>query len=335
MGLGFARLGEEVEIARIVSVQRHPLLGTVVGTDYVRTGRAKITTVDKVMSFADVTEELPGEKINPGAKVLLARASLMHRPAMEGGQVPAGGGRGSTNVSGEEHDEFSERVKGEFDQRKARYGSVGIDLGYGSISQSQSSGGAAAEYAGSGFGGTANGELWITREFIFSLLYGFHNAKLAGGGATIGDTSYNDFEGYVGYRVHPDAVAEGLMITGSLGYQSMSFGVPTVEALQVAGKKYTGPALKVEGEVSFLRGQKLDAGFSLSPFASLTDSGTAFGAPDGGSVIGFKLGWGFQLGDAFWLRLGLRYDAANASYANSATVSDKHFAIGPGIYYSF
>jgi hypothetical protein len=335
LGSGFSRQGEELEIARIVSIQRHPLLGTVVGTDYVRTGKARVTNVDKVMSFADITEEFTGEKIYPGEKVLLARASLIHRPQYEGESAekrPAAKAQPS-----EEHDEFSERIKGDFDQKKARYGTMGLDLAYGSLTQSQSTGGASpADYAGSGFGGTASGELWVTREFIFSLLYGFHSAKLGGNGVTLGSTSYKDFEGFIGYRIHPDSIAEGLEITGALGYQSMKFGLPTVSAISVSGKSYSGIALHVDAEVAFLKGQKLNAGITISPFASLSDDGNTLGSPDSGSVIGFNLGWNYLLADSLWLRLGLRYDAANGSYAgNSVTVSDKRFAIGPGIYYSF
>src|SRR5690606_34045330 len=62
--------GDVIEVARLVSIQRHPLLKTVVGTDYVRVGSAKVTTVDRVLSFAEVVEESNGEYIAPGQKVI-------------------------------------------------------------------------------------------------------------------------------------------------------------------------------------------------------------------------------------------------------------------------
>ena len=52
-------------------------------------------------------------------------------------------------------------------------------------------------------------------------------------------------------------------------------------------------------------------------------------------MIGFHLAWNYRLADNLWTRLGLQFDSASGDYDNNASVTDKRFAIGPGLYYSF
>ncbi len=346
LGLGSLRQGDEIEIARIVSLQRHPLLGTVVGTDYVRTGRAKVGTVDRVLSFAEVQEEGVGEKIAPGQKILRARLATVHEGEVSEDHGPAGLSEkreknrrpikgGGAEVKNEA-DPLDEHLKGDFDQFKPRYGQLGANLYYGSIGHSQSVAGVLSEYAGAGIGGDLNGELWVTKNWILSAIYGFHNATLTGQTASAGDASWNEIAIAAGFRIFPDSVTEGVVLTGSLGYQSMSFAIPESAALGLSGKKYSGVILRADGEINFLQKQKISVGIGIQPFASLKELGTPLGEPNKGIVIGAHLGWNRQLTDEMWLRIGARYDVANASYADSSTtVSNKRFAIGPGINYLF
>ena len=123
-------------------------------------------------------------------------------------------------------------------------------------------------------------------------------------------------------------------MAGLLGYQSQIFEIPAVGA--VGGKKYSGIAARVEAEMPFLPRHKLTTGFAFQPFSSLTESGGSLGAPDGGNVISFHLDWNYQLGDLLWARLGINFDSASGSYTGgNSSVTNKRFAIGPGLYYSF
>jgi hypothetical protein len=346
LGMGALQRGEEIQIARIVSVQRHPLLGTVVGTDYVRTGRAKVTTVDRVLSFAEVQEESAGEKIAPGQKILQARANLIRRGSLPADEEAAENesqdrpaqknARGITKQPKKDEDPLDDRLKGDFDEPKARFGQVGGNLYYGSLSHSQSASGTPTDYSGTGIGGDAGGELWVTKNWIFTAVYGFHNATLNGASGSAGTVSWSEFGVAGGYRIFPETLAEGMELTGSVGYQSMSFNIPANETLLLGGKKYAGLILRADAEIHFMDKQKISAGFGIQPFASLTDLGTSLGMPGSASVIAVHLGWNRQLTSEIWMRIGMRYDVANGSYENSAnTVSDKRFAIGPGIYYLF
>jgi hypothetical protein len=333
LGISDLKQGEDLEIVRIVSLQRHPLLKTVVGSDYVRVGRAKVMSVDKTLSFAEVKEEYPGEMIAVGAKVLRSKAPISIRT--DDSYVGQESREKNTNEKRkEEEDPFADRLEGEFDQPKQRYGSLGIDLLYGSLAQSQNVSTVPTDYTGSGIGGNIAGELWITKNWILTLGYGFQSATLASAtGNTLGDASWKKAEGFGGYRFFPDGTG-GIALTGSIGFQAQTFTTPSSGA-DVSGKKYNGVALRVDGEMVFLPKHKISAGFGFQPFSSLTDMGPAPGAPDGGTVIGFHLGWNYQFSPLFWARLGIQFDTASGNYTNGANVNNKRFAIGPGISYSF
>ncbi len=332
LGISDLKQGEDLEIVRIVSLQRHPLLKTIVGSDYVRVGRAKVVSVDKTLSFAEVKEEYPGEMIAVGAKVLRAKAPISIRT--DDSYV---GSRGAEKEPNEkmknEEDPFDDRLEGEFDQPKQRYGSLGFDLLYGSLAQSQNVSSVPTDYTGSGIGGNISGELWVTKNWVLTLGYGFQSATLSGPSGTLGDASWKRAEGFGGYRFFPDGTA-GIALTGSIGFQSQTFTTPSSGA-DVSGKKYNGVAVRVDGEIVFIPKHKISAGFGFQPFASLTDMGPAPGAPDGGTVIGFHLGWNYQFSPLFWARLGIHFDTASGNYTNGANVNNKRFAIGPGISYSF
>jgi hypothetical protein len=332
LGSSLVRPGEEVEIARIVSIQRHPLLGTIVGVDYVRIGKARITTADSGLSFAEITEEHPGEVISAGAKVLRTRTSSVHRPEMPENQPRYESRRAEPQ---EGRDPFEDRLKGSFDTPQARFGQVGANLQYGSLSHSQTASGATADYSGSGIGGDLDGEIWVTKNWIVSGGYSFHSASLSGDGTTVGDTSWHKYEGFAGYRFFPEETAGGLTLTGSLGYQVQDFNLPTPSGTNVGAKRFAGLALRLSGEMLLLRDHKISGGFGFQPFSSLTESGASLGEPDGGTVIGFHLAWNYRLADMLWGRLGFEFETASGSYTNNNSVTDKRFAIGPGLYYSF
>jgi hypothetical protein len=335
LGLGDVQEGEELDIAKIVSIQRHPLLKTIVGTDYVRVGRAKVTTVDKYMSFAEITEEYPSERVTTGSKILKAKPMVRRTDAPPASDEESPVRRGPREKK-EEKDPFDARLQGEFDRTKARYGSAGINLFYGSLAHSQTVNDTTSEYSGSGLGGKLEGELWVTKNWILNLAYGFQSATLSGTNGVLGDTSWKQAEGFGGYRFFPSEAGEGTNLTGSLGYQSLSFEMPTSTTLSVGAKKYTGVALRLQGEMMLQPLAKITAGFTLQPFATVTDTGLFLGQAQSGSALTFGLAWSYRFYDTLWARLSFEFNSASCSYENnSSTVNNKRFAIGPGIYYSF
>lgn len=342
LGVGSMRPNEEIEIARIVSVQRHPLLGTVIGTDYVRTGRARVTTVDRVLSFAEVIEEYPGEKVSPGQKVLREKAAVVHRGegaeeiaaprprARRGDPVAEPDAKGEPNP-------LDERLKSELDKPRARYGLAEASLYYGSIGNSQTVQNVETPYSGGGIAGELAGELWITKNWILTGGYDFQNATLTdAAGNSIGSATWSQIHLLGGFRIYPEGMAEGIVLTAGLGFEATGLQIPSNAALSIGGRRFSGPVVQVDGDVFFLENQKINAGFAIQPFVSFTETGPSLGTPNGGTVIGIYLGWSHLIFDQLWLKIGLRYDAANGNYENTSSgLTEKRFAIGPGVYYLF
>ncbi|MGZ3712962.1 MAG: hypothetical protein ACXVBE_14455, partial [Bdellovibrionota bacterium] len=340
LGLGDVQEGEELDIARIVSVQRHPLLKTIVGTDYVRVGKAKVTTVDKYMSFAEVTEEYPSERIATGSKILKAKPMVRRTDEpVRYDEAPIKRNMSRSREDKIEKDPFDDRLQGEFDRTKARYGSVGANLFFGCLTHSQTVSNTTSEYSGSGLGGKLEGELWVTKNWIMNLAYGFQSAALKGTAGVLGDTSWSQAEGFAGYRFFPGDTTnsgDGTSITGSLGYQSMSFEMPSSSTLSVGAKKYTGVALRLQGEMMLQPLSKITGGFTMQPFSSVTDTGQFLGVAKSGSVLTFGIGWNYRFYDSLWAKLGFEYSTASCSFeTTTSTVNNKRFAIGPGLFYTF
>lgn len=336
MGLGDIREGEEIEIARIVSMQRHPLLNVVVNTDYVRVGRAKITTVDKVMSFAEIQEEYTGERIFPGHKVLKAKPIVRRSEAEPAEPGPKRPGRGKERtVENDDTDPFEDRLQGEFDRKRARFGAAGVTIGYGSLSHAHSANNTNRDFSGTGLGATLDGELWVTKQWIFSLGYTMHSANLSGPDGQLGGASFKRLEAYGGYRLFASELGEGAIVTGKLGYQNLNYDLPTNAGLNVGAKKYTGPTVRVDVEVSLSPVSRANAGFGIMPFSSVEQDGVNLGTPKGGTVISLGAGWAYRLTDSLWARLAFSFDSASTDYDSGASGTDKRFAIGPGLQYTF
>jgi hypothetical protein len=87
--------------------------------------------------------------------------------------------------------------------------------------------------------------------------------------------------------------------------------------------------------LQFQEKQKIYMGLSFQPFSSVTETVSTLGTASSATVVGFGLGWAYALSETIWARVGLRFDSANSSYPSSSTSSDKKFAIGPGLQYSF
>ena len=185
LGAGKVMNGDELEIVRIVSIQRHPLLRTLVGTDYVRVGKVKVNNVDRALSFATVVEEFPGESIMPGNK-LLTRGKLLTQHVDTDAREKKDIISNEDRISKPQHESQEEFLRGEFDRPKARYGYVGANLFFGSISHSQQQSGAQTDVSGSGLGGGLEGELWVTRNWIVNAAYNLQKATLSGNGLQVG-----------------------------------------------------------------------------------------------------------------------------------------------------
>ena len=328
LGLGRVQVGDDLDLIKIVSFQRHPLLKTIVNIDYVRVGRARVVNVDRLLSFAEITEEIPGERINTNSKILTYRQ--ISSPVES---LPQDEKRRKRKHS---KNEDQETLPSELERSRARYGSVSATPLYGFLTQTQNNGSTSVDYKGSGIGAQLQGELWMTRNWILNVQYEFQNMVLLGPGITGASSAFKKFELLAGYRLFPMGLEETLSITGYLGIQNENFDIPINSAVSLSGKQYSGLVLRLDGQGSISENQKIGGGFEFLPMPSFTDSGSTLGQADSATVIAFHFTYFYMIADNLWLKGGIEFDSASGTYVNStASVTDKRFAFGPGIQYSF
>ncbi|MCO5142418.1 MAG: hypothetical protein M9962_04940 [Oligoflexia bacterium] len=334
LGSGQVKNSDELDVIRILSVQRHPLLKVVVGTDFLRLGRVKVTKVDRTISFAKILEETPGERVQPGDKLLIS-TQKWGRISLDQ-EMPTTNNTQRSAMGGEQLVFKDEKLEGDFDKPKARYGVIGLGLGYGSLSHSQTINATNQEFSGSGIGGSIDGELWITKNWILKLDLAILNSSLSNStGTKLGDASFKKFSGAGGYRFFPDSLMSGLSITGLLGYRSISFQYPVITAQSLEPQKFTGIFFGMGADVGFTQGHSFLVGIQIMPFASLAQGQGLLGTTDGGTNISFQAGWRYEFIPNLKAGVGIEFDSASGNYTNNNVVNEKHFRIGPNISYAF
>lgn len=339
LGRGSVNAGDSLEIVKLVSVQRHPLLHTLINVDYVHVGTARVTNVDRVLSFAEIVEEANNENILPDNKIVAIKKINVTGP-----EKPAGGALEPAKVD----EKFSIKEKGadvipvlsgDFDKPKARYGFASLDLGYGSLSHMGTASGVSSDVSGSGVALNFSGEIWVTKQWILASGYATQSAELKGthgsGAASLGATTASRLEFSGGYKMFPGALAEGTAVIFGLGYQQLKFDYPSNTTMLVGPKKYSGLMLRLGADLFITPDSRIMTNVKFQPFSGLTETGSSPGSVESANVVAFDLAYLYQFSPNFWLKAGINFDTANGSYAGGSTTSDKKFAIGPGIAYSF
>lgn len=334
LGDGQVEVGDQVNIARIISLQRHPYLQTMVKADYMSVGVAKITNVDRLLSFAEITEENNNEFIGANNKVIGFKR--VEKKAVEGPKPvematqkeikkssPWKPNRNDSEGFAEAKPK-DETLHGDFERPMARLGMLGAGLAYGSISHSNTSGSSPTTLSGSGLGAKVIGELWVTKEWILGGDYVTHSAKLG----SVGSSSWNRLTVWGGYKYLPDENPNGTAVVFGGGYQIKNSNIPTNSSLGTESKQYSGFVIKVDGDIAIDMRNRILAGVSISPFNS------ADGMKDI-STLGFRAGWSTLIQGTLWGRLNFDYDSSTGTTSGSATRSDKRYALEPTLLFYF
>ncbi len=338
LGRGDIKVGDELDIAKLISEQRHPLLKTLVSADYTRVGVARVTNVDRVLSFADITEEMPGEVIATNNKVVQIRsgderkviavepeANDQKRDEEERYTIKRGG------------EDIVPHLEGEFDRATPQFGFITADLGYGTITHEHALNSTNVNASGSGFGAVIGGELWLTRNWAAGGTVSLQGASLDVSGATstsLGNASWNKYEIYGGYRLIPGK-ADDLSILFGAGYSSSKVNLPSNSAAGTGQRSYSGLLFKVDGDILLFPKNKIGVGLEIVPFSGFDESGTGFGSADSASDVGLHLEWLHEMLPNLWGKIGFKLELANASAMGGGTDSEKRFIFGPGVLYYF
>ncbi|NUM88601.1 MAG: hypothetical protein HUU37_05290 [Bdellovibrionales bacterium] len=311
---------------------------TVVQADYTRVGTARVTSADRVMAFAQVEEERPGERIATNNKIVAIEEGDRFEAAQQEPRVSARDKMADDEKFRIKNKEENERLSGALDRPFPQYGYASVDLGYGSVTHEQTSSGVTTGVSGGGVAAALAGEIWVTRNWAAGAGYSFHNATLTGtrGGAAIeaGSSSWKRMFLYAGYRMFPSAT-EGLSVLFAGGYSSVSAEIPASSANELGTKDYAGLLFRVGVDVPFGSAGKVSADLDFVPFGSVTDKSVSLGTSSGANMIGIAAGYHRELFPNLWGKIGFKYEQASATYTGGPTASTRHFVFGPGVQYYF
>ena len=342
--------GDKLTVARVVSTKEHPLLKTLVNIDFVTVGTAQVTSADNVLAFAKIIGEPTSEQIGVEHKIVNIERYV-------GGSGPQGYGKSDVDGAagkkgGDKWGGLAEKEKaladpldvqeslgGEYEKTKARFGTVGARILTGNISHDESNAGINTELSSFAFGAGVMGEAWITKEWILGLGYEFMSATLKGNRAgtplTASGTSWSRFDIYGGYRYLPEDSIDGTIVTFGLGYESLKMNLPLDTANQIGKKSYSGLLLLVSGDIAIDPSNRVEAIIALQPFSSLGETEFISGSPDGANVVNAGAKWKYLWKTNLFLMVGLDYNVANGTITGGKSMTEKRFAISPGLKYLF
>ena len=340
-------VGDKLTISRIVSTKEHPLFKTLVNIDYVTVGTAEITSTDRVLSFAKITAEAEGEEIGVDQKITLIDVA--------GGISAARARRGPMPKTGRESPDWdrldkkeksvadplddTEKLSGEFEKTRARYGVLGARLHAGNISHDETLNGVNTELSAFAMGAGFLGELWITKTWLIGLTYDFMSADLKGKRAgvemTAPGTAWSKLDFYAGYRYLTEDSLEGTFITFGLGYESEKMNLPVDANNQIGKKSYSGLLFLAVADISLDPKSRIEVGIGVQPFSSLTETEFASGTTDSASVVNASARWNYEWIRNLYFSAGAEYSIANGSIKGGKTMTEKRLAISPGLKYLF
>jgi hypothetical protein len=331
--------GDELRVATLEEVKRHPLLGKIVDWRFSSTGRLLVAQVEDGLAFCELIEEEPGRRISRGQKVV-QRIPAPETPAAAGAVVGGrtGGGEAPWGVSAD-----SER-EGRGGPRLG-WAAIGFDLGGMSRSYSQVTGGTGYSASGFLFGSRFDSQLWLDRKW-------FAEGSLGASTASMGLTDTLTGAPVVGTSVSSSLfslkIAAGRTFLASgdflgprgwlkLGFQTLRFSQPIVSTRGVSPQSFSGAFVGLGADLPLRGGYGALLGIDLGLFNSTVEKGLALETPAGAHAVSFFLGGYARLSPRLKVRAGVDAVLTGVDYASNGgtTVSQKAISFSPSLVYFF
>lgn len=325
--------GDVIQISRVDSFKKHPMLKSIVDVQMVPVGSVEIDVIEPTIAFGKIKEELTGEQVQRLYKVTAIEAKPKDPLAKS---------------DSESESEFSKEKKKTADFPK--YGFISTGLFLGSLSAGASVNNGTFTTSGSGFhpGARVLAELWLSKNFFvdFTAAGGVASIKpkVEQGGALGPALSTNTlmFGADIGYRYFLTGSLFGPQAFLKAGYQSFSWKTPATSDFLMGSKSYKGLNIGFGGSMplgGIRSGLLMNINFML--FASLTETGVMT-APESydrsNTVVGFFAGGYYFILPRLAARAGLQIDVYATDFqgeAQSSSVSIKEIGVLPSLVYYF
>jgi hypothetical protein len=322
------KVGDSLEIRRLESVIRHPLLRTLTGIESTLSGTAVVSSVSNPLSVAEISFESETDPIQEGDRYVVK--NVVGVTSSSGTSVPG-------KISGVTSEPATQRrlnplfegdrsqVGGqESDPLRARLLDLSARLGWVRSSFEETTVAQTTNVTPSGWSVDLAGRLYVTPQWIVDGRLAFHNLSEelvksnTGNSANVGfGSSY--FRVAPGFRFNlvPDPWVPGDLVI-SAGYSRFSVSVTAKdEPDALVSKSYSGLDIGLSlrmpvGEQFFMfgGGQRL-----LS--TSLSESPITSGAYTSGSEWAFELGGGYALDADSWVSGGLETFSSSANFGGA------------------
>lgn len=325
-----------IQVSRVDSIKRHPLLKSIVDVQLVPVGSAAIDEVEDTIAFGHVHDEIAGEKIQKLYKVTAIEGRL-EEPAK-----PA-----PVQDSGSIFDPAPEGTEAADD--RPQLGWVGLGLFLGEFSSSSSTRNGLDNFSGSSFapGVKVSSEIWITKRWFADIAFGItsfdytqtnqNSTAATSTNQTGSSSSTTSFGLNAGYRYLPSGNLYGPQAFAKIGYYSFSWDVPSNASLLQSSKSYSSLNLGIGGSLPVLSettGVMLN--FNVLLFPSLTEGGFKTGSNPSASGVNFFVGGYHHFTPHIAVRAGLQFDIYSADFDDGAgTTSQKSYGFVPSLLYYF
>jgi hypothetical protein len=338
------RPGMEATAIQIIKLRRHPKFGFIISTDTLTLGKVQINKVDEYLSFGTVTTERDVNAVSIGTKVNFGNfVDYPNTNVTSDGKIV-----GDLNAHGDNSLAFGDKPKEWAPQPPPSFGKVGIMLGLGnySISNSLNSG---------GITGTAsvvpsihlNGELWLNPNWSLNVTISDYVTSVSNGlaGSTPSilnaSTSREALSANYSFLMTDDFF--GPKISAGLGYSIMSTYIDNSSPTAYESTSYSGLFLRLGGSLPivgaenarpFCVGGHLD--YFIHP--GVTEAPTTSGSSSS-QVTSFAVSGEKMMSDRINLRGEIMFDSmiSNFSGTGSRTVPSSSgsqtfttFALGAG-----
>lgn len=336
-------VGQEVAVAQILKINRHPKLKYMVSTEKEIIGKLQITKTEPYLSFGQITFEKETGVVEVGAKLLPNDFISYPLPVLnQNGDVV--------------DDKLANSIAANYESRKVQAGAIAsankapaalgeviVQGGFGQFSESSSlvagqSGTASQSMAPSINLGL---ELWTTPNWFvnFNLTQSIFKTdnSLPGSTPTSLNYTYAKYSGSLGYYFLLDNDALGPKVGAQVGYTSIKTDVTDTTPRAFTSKTTNGFLVKVTGILP-LDEYPVDVGASFNIFLNPSTSETPAGSGSASSRINsFGFYGSYKVNPSLRYRFDINFDQIQTDFSGGTATSStvKMMTEFFGIEYSF
>lgn len=325
--------GQELTLAQIIKLNRHPKLKTLVGIEREIIGRLKVTKVEPYLSFAQITFEKETGVVDVGAKVLPTEYVSYPMPLINNAGDVVGDQAVMNSKTQAEAAAVDDTQDSQTEEKPVlnphAIGKVTLQGGISQYSESTSLASGLTATADQAFAPTllAGAQLFFLQNFFadFNFKQSYFNASHTLAGSSPGSLSYvySRFTGALGYNYYVDGSSAGPKVTAALGLTSFKTEVTATTPVALTSTQTDGLSLKISGVMPLEIEDPVAIG---ADFQFLLNTKMSESPVNSGSSSPTAMAYGifatYAASANLLYRFDMQFDSIDASFSGTATRAD-------------